>query len=232
MSIVRTIQPLLNKAMYLNGVNAYISVPTIKLDGNLTIMFLFAPTNIAKGRQNPVYKKYWADFAITLEPDGAMSAYHGDNVSSGRYANLYKFWPTNTFKNNVWSFPAYVRRAGLRRVEAYVNGSLVNQTTYTIDSVASTDPITIGRGYAGYFQGYISTVLIYKDYALTQPQIVHNTINPNNPIRDGLVLWLDARACDASKGVCYDLSGNSNNGTMYNVSIVTLPNQIAPGMVM
>jgi len=224
----RTAQPPLNKAMYFNGTNAYISVPSIKLDRDLTIMFLFAPTNIAKSRQNPVHKKYWADFAITLETNGSMSAYHGDNVSGGRYFG-WNPWPASTFKNNVWSFPAYVRRAGLRRVEAYVNGSLVNQTTYTIDPVASTDPITIGTGYAGYFQGYISTILIYKDYALTQSQIVHNTQNPNNPIRDGLVLWLDARACDTSKNVCWDLSGNGNHGTMYNVQIVSLPNPVRVG---
>jgi hypothetical protein len=72
-------------------------------------------------------------------------------------------------------------------------------------------------------------ILVYSR-SLSGPEVLHNMLNPNNPIRDNLVLWLDARACDTSRNVCYDLSGNNNHGTMYNVSIVTLPNQIAPGM--
>jgi hypothetical protein len=98
----------------------------------------------------------------------------------------------------------------------------------------NTQNIYIGseKGGGRFFQGFIAQVLIYKDKALSVFEIQHNMLNSNNPVRDGLVLWLDVRACDASKNICYDLSGNGNHGTMYNVSIVTLPNQIAPGMVM
>jgi len=80
------------KALQFDGIDDYVSIATIPLDKDLTIVFWFEPTNITKGRQNSIHKKYWADFALTLEPDGAMSYYHSNNSNSSIYfGTLMKF---------------------------------------------------------------------------------------------------------------------------------------------
>jgi len=69
--------------------------------------------------------------------------------------------------------------------------------------------------------GYIYNVLIYN-FALSQSQIQYNMANPDNPIRDGLLLWLQADPAYISGNTWYDLSGNNNNGTIYGATLVQL----------
>lgn len=112
-----------------------------------------------------------------------------------------------------------------------IDGTLYGTTTFTKRRAVYPRPIELGcRVHAHSFTKiYIAQLLVYRGRMLSAPEIVHNMLNPSNPVRDGLVLWLDARACDPARGVCYDLSGNGNHGTMYNVQVVQLPNPVRVG---
>jgi len=249
----RTAQPQLNKAMYFNGVNACVVIPlTIYGWSAITIQEWIYPYH---PKANTAWSKFsmigdcWVDYPsvfwvadngydytrmelafVTRKPDG---------TSRGYGFSIYAY-------RNSWVNTA--RRFSLsdRTLVGYVNGGKVY--TASIPSTEKTilewnpDTATYPWRYKRFVLGaniwgdenmkmMQGNILIYSR-ALSASEINHNMSNPNNPIRDGLVLWLDARACDTSKNICYDLSGNNNHGTMYNVSIVTLSNQIAPGMVM
>jgi hypothetical protein len=80
---------------------------------------------------------------------------------------------------------------------------------------------------SGFKQTYIAQVLIYSR-ALSDSEVKFNYSNPDNPIRNGLVLWLQAdpayiRDIDGD-GVpeWLDLSGFNNHGKIYGASLVEL----------
>jgi len=68
---------------------------------------------------------------------------------------------------------------------------------------------------------YIASVMIYSR-ALSAVEIAWNYDNPNNPIRDGLVLWLHWDSIDISSGKWRDKSGNGNDGTIYGSTLVQI----------
>jgi hypothetical protein len=87
--------------------------------------------------------------------------------------------------------------------------------------------VYIGRDYWNYARVFISNVLIYSR-ALSDSEILFNYNNPDNPIRNGLVLWLQAdpsyiRDVDGD-GVLewIDLSGYGNHGKIYGARLVEL----------
>ena len=63
-----------------------------------------------------------------------------------------------------------------------------------------------------YFDGYISFVRVYER-ELTDRERQYNMLNYHNPVRDGLVLWLDFEEGCGDK--VYDKSGRGNHGTIY-----------------
>jgi hypothetical protein len=72
-----------------------------------------------------------------------------------------------------------------------------------------------------FFLGFIAQVLIYSR-ALSGSEIQYNYQNPNNPITNGLVLWLQADPKYISGNTWLDLSGYGNNGTIYNAQLIQL----------
>jgi hypothetical protein len=87
-----------------------------------------------------------------------------------------------------------------------------------------------------YYPGFIAQVLIYSR-ALSDSEIRWNYQHFENPVRDGLVLWLQAdpqhvRDIDGD-GVLewVDLSGNGNHGKIYGATLVNLaktPARVTP----
>jgi len=191
-----------------DGVTGYINVASISpslLIKDLTIVFWLYPTNIQKGRQNPIDKAYWAEFAITLEPDGGMHYYHG-NGSTYNYAT----WPSGTFLNNAWQLVSVTRNISGTTVKVYKNGKIVSSTSFSLYPATSTNPIKIGSGYAGYFQGSIANVQIYNT-ALTPQEIqyLYQQGLGGGPVRlQNLVAWWPLN------GDAKDYSGNNNHGTI------------------
>jgi hypothetical protein len=93
----------------------------------------------------------------------------------------------------------------------------------------NTLALNIGRQVclAEYAHGYISQVLAYTR-ALSDSEILFNYSNPDNPVRDGLVLWLRAhpdyiRDIDGDGLLEWlDLSGFNNHGKIYGARLVEL----------
>jgi len=224
----RTAQPQLNKAMYFNGVNAYINVASsssLALSSQFTLVgwFLFPPgISGAKGvvQKNQQVGDY--DYMLYLSLAGYPSVYFKNPAGTAFYV-MY----TVDHRDNSWHY--WTGTFDGRYLKMYTDATLrVTTDTGGTTVRTSSTPLTIGYGWNYYVKMFSSQVLIYSR-ALSSSEIIHNMLNPNNPIRDGLVLWLDARACDTSKNICYDLSGNGNHGTMYNVQIVTLSNPVRVG---
>jgi hypothetical protein len=76
-------------------------------------------------------------------------------------------------------------------------------------------------------QTYIAQTLIYSR-ALSDSEVQWNYVNPDNPVRDGLVLWLQAHP-DYIKDIdgdglleWIDLSGFNNHGKIYGATLVKL----------
>lgn len=81
--------------------------------------------------------------------------------------------------------------------------------------------------YGFYFQGYIAQVLVYSR-ALSDSEIRFNYINPYNPVRNGLILWLQAdpqyiKDIDGDGLLEWlDLSGFNNHCKIYGARLVEL----------
>ena len=234
MSIVRTIQPQLNRAMYFNGTNAYINAghaDSINIVNAITVeawvMFLRDPKlDSYSGILGKTYFD-WKGYTLQTGPYTGKLMFTLGIAIEWISVNSNTVFARGVFYHVVGTFDR-------KTLKLYTNGTL-DCTPVSYSGTIAEDPtkdLAIGMvpdGRTKYVNALIPLVRIYKDKALSDSEVRHNMLNPNNPIRDGLVLWLDARACDTSKNVCWDLSGNGNHGTMYGVQIVSLPNQVVVG---
>jgi hypothetical protein len=130
----------------------------------------------------------------------------------------------NAVQPNVWNYGVAVVNGSSSSLwlngQKVVSGFLLNFT--------KTDYVYIGT-MAGqhYFIGYIAQVLIYSR-TLSDSEILWNYLYPDNPVRNGLVLWLQAdpqyvKDIDGD-GVLewVDLSGFNNHGKIYGARLVQL----------
>jgi len=139
--------------------------------------------------------------------------------TDGRYATIYSLTRPQT---NVWYCLALV--VDTNSATLYVNAKLDASESYN-NIVKSTGTIDVGRlaNVADeYFPGLINEILIYSR-ALSQNEIAWNYNNPDNPVRDGLVLWFHWDSIDIRAGKWYDKSGYGNHGTIYGATLVELP---------
>jgi len=231
MSIVRTIKPQLNKALYFNGVNSYIFIARNTITDNIGLNFSVFVWISTRDTGSAGWGKAWIidkDIPGTRTDDWFFGINYGKE-----YLVLgdKEYYSTDVIADGAFHFIGF-SRARYQSVLLFWDGKTAAFSDPGYD-MRNTQNIYISseKGSGRFFQGYIAQILIYYR-VLSQAEIQHNMRNPSNPISDGLILWLDARACDTTKNICYDLSGNGNHGTMYNISIVTLSNQIYPGMVM
>jgi hypothetical protein len=115
-------------------------------------------------------------------------------------------------------------------VSYYVNASLISTPSLPRYQPGST---TLGIGTHPVGPPYVPAktfmvrVLLYSR-ALTDSEVRWNYINPDNPVRNGLVLWLQAHP-DYIKDIdgdglleWLDLSGNNNHGKIYGATLVKL----------
>ena len=114
-----------------------------------------------------------------------------------------------TPKENVWYHLVGVYDGEFR---VYLNGELRNRK-YIGDPIDKYDtPLWIARWYYKRMNVIIAFIRIYNR-ALSESEIRYNLLNYHNPIRDGLILWLDFEEGHGDK--VYDKSGYGNHGTIY-----------------
>ena len=110
----------------------------------------------------------------------------------------------------------------------YVDGELIAEKDFYASVTYINDyPLTIGRycNYNGqYFKGRILLMRLYSR-DLSDDEIAYNHDNPQSPIINGLVLWLNFD--EGSGSTVYDRSGYNNHGTIYGASWVEIPSNIS-----
>jgi len=113
---------------------------------------------------------------------------------------------------NTWNH--YVMTLDGPVLRGYINGELKAERADVPEAGMNTVDLFIGQTVFGSFRivGFISEVRIYNR-PLTPDEVLWNYLHPDDPVRDGLVLWL--RMDEGYGDTVYDLSGLGNNGTIY-----------------
>jgi hypothetical protein len=215
-------------AMYFNGVNSEVKVPASMLRNVLvdraTFMFWVNCFDASTYRRVFQVDSYY--FVLNLET----------LVGSSRLMRLALGNPTAgqiaIFSDKPVSLGAFFHvTAWFERptMKMYINGVQQSQTATYNGSLywGEATFIWIGVGYIYYWLGLISQALSYSR-ALSDYEIQWNYLYPDNPVRDGLVLWLQADP-DYIKDIdgdgvleWIDLSGFGNHGKIYGASLVQL----------
>jgi hypothetical protein len=228
MSIVRTIQTPLNKALYFDGVDDRVDLgSSLTLVTDFTVLLWVSIVTHRASWTGVAGNTIWIDRNWWVILGSAWSygievgvAFTGGIVSGGVGAP----------GASTWAHVGLSKSGNI--VKGYYNGVLSGTWTGSGDYKLDVNvKVGIGaRNGAGYApSNVVVSQFLFYSRPLSDTEIRWNYSNPNNPVRDGLVLWLDARACDASKNTCYDLSGNNNHGTIYGAQVVTLPSPVRAG---
>ncbi|MEM4684455.1 MAG: LamG domain-containing protein [Thermosphaera sp.] len=212
-------------AMYFDGVDDYVRTASqIALSTPLTVVAWFnhidkfnsltLVANAKTGSQSLGFRFYinsWPtmDRRLIIEIGTGTSG-------SGVYA------PANTVQPGVWNHGVAVMSGSSSSL--WLNGQKIRSGS--LFDFTKTDYIYIGAMVDLYYlSGYIAQVLIYSR-ALSDSEISYNYLYPDNPIRDGLVLWLRADPNNVkdidNDGIneWIDLSGYNNHGKIYGASLV------------
>jgi len=214
-------------AMYFDGVDDYVLVPhspSLYLTSFSVVMW----ANALYGGLNNDYNRF-IEKGGWQAPDGGFDievAGEGPTTEANflvwRGGYWYGLHPLNyPFIDSL--FHHIVFMYDNLYIWVYIDGVLRGSTSVSAYT-PSTEPITIGKNCmlnAGYLNGYISQVLIYSR-TLSDSEVQQDYLNPDNPVTDGLVLWLQADPAYISGNTWYDLSGNNNNGTIYGATLVQL----------
>jgi hypothetical protein len=217
---------VINKyALSFDGVDDYVLIAdssSLNPQGPFTIFIWMKSNTNYVGTNGPVFID---------KRGGAASGYAIYNWGSGfvisvflsgnRYYNIFPIdW-------NVLQWHQYVAVWDGTNTILYIDAVLKGSKPATGTMGVNTLPLYIGiyQGVSYPFNGLISRILIYSR-ALNQIEIQWNYNNPDDPVRNGLVLWLFAhpdyvRDIDGD-GIneWIDLSGNNNNGKIYGAKLV------------
>jgi hypothetical protein len=125
---------------------------------------------------------------------------------------------------NTWNFLTLRYSVGVGAL--YVNGVLKAQASARL--AHTTESLFVGAYQSSTgIPAYIAQVLLYSR-PLSDSEILFNYNNPDNPVRNGLVLWLQAHP-DNIKDIdgdgvpeWLDLSGYNNHGKIYGATLVKL----------
>ena len=184
----------------------------LQITGDQTIEMWIKPTVLGT-RQNPFNKAYGGEGAITLEGDGTINYYYG---TSGRSARPFQQLMTTTnISAGSWVHIAIVRdlsnpQGGTLRW--YINGVASGSATATYAAAKkSAEPVLIGKGYAGNFEGLIDEVRIWN--RARSGSEIKETMN-HRLIGDELGLAGYWRFDEAAGTQVKDLTRNGNHGTL------------------
>ena len=207
--------PTARSAVSFNGVNQYVEVPTTVVTPGSTSLTVLA----------------WASFnAIPYEVQMIVKQGYGYvNGAYYIYTQYEKYYRAvlrgtdgvSITLPGVVVYPSTWYFLGLRydgsEVSLWINAEKRISASFS-SPIGVNEPTRIGHPYgiSGiYLNGLVSGVLIYSR-ALTGEEILWNYYYPDNPVRNGLVLWLHYDTIDTANNKWYDKSGFGNHATLYN----------------
>jgi hypothetical protein len=213
-------------AMYFDGVDDYVrTVSTISLSTPITVVVWFS--HIDKYNMLTLVANSGAGLSALGFRFFVNTYFSQDRrlvIEVGTGSLGSKLVSSVNAVQPVWNYGVVVVNGGSSLLwlngQKVVSGSLLDFT--------KTDYIFIGIMAVAYcFIGYIAQVLVYSR-ALSDSEILWNYLYPDNPVRNGLVLWLKAdpqyiKDID-NDGILewLDLSGYNNHGKIYGASLVQL----------
>ena len=168
---------------------------------------------------------------VLISPGAGQLAYDGLYLEIGpnniwMAASGGPLYATLSLSTNTWYHVTWVKN-GPTTGYIYLNGNQLS-TTGTIGAMANTAAdFRLGAFKQGGFnlKGQMPSVLMYNR-ALSASEVLQNYQaeqyrfeTPAGPVTNGLLLYWDAGNLDSYPGTgttIYDLSGNGNNGTLYN----------------
>ena len=195
----------------------------------------YVSTNLVQTFTNELTVETW--YRGTKTTRNHLWNFYGNNLNcnfNDSGYSLWMYWEGNG-GNRIWFTSPNFTDGNIHHLVFRHSGS-INQIYFdgqllTPDLTAGTQTFT-GVGGSGYdianspvFGGNVYTNRVYNR-ALTADEILQNYQaeqyrfeTPAGPVTNGLVLYLDAGNLDSYPGTgttIYDLSGNGNNGTLYN----------------
>jgi len=217
----RRVQKVPPQALFFDGVDDYVVVPhsgllDVQPGNKITIVMyaMFTGWQVGHILGAPIDKRSEGTANYNWEYD---SSYMLMRIHAG--GTKYIIWVPHSL--NVWNHYAMVLNGSW--LGGYLNGELKASRNDVPQTKGNTQNLLIGVSVYGgfYVRGYIAQVLIYSR-ALSPDEIAWNYNYPDNPIRNGLVLWLHWDSIDPAKGVWYDKSGFGNHGKIYGATLVKI----------
>jgi hypothetical protein len=162
-----------------DGTDDYVNVSnssSLQLTDSMTISCWFMPSNYASARQGLVGRNGLNEYTITLEQGGSASFYFASVGQPGDYFNGASFRPFGQ-ENNVFQQLTIVRDYNTNIVYFYKNGVQVSTGSQSLSGTAkptaTSNPMTIGYGNGGYYNGRVASIKLYNR-ALTASEIQQN----------------------------------------------------------
>jgi hypothetical protein len=160
--IPQQIEGFTGYAQRFDGVDDYINIgdtEPLRIGEDLSINMWLYPV-LTNNRQNPYAKAYGGEGTITQEPADYFNFYYG--TAGGNTSPYQGFNSSGTVTEGEWNYVSLVRDlSGEMKLSWYINGV---RTAYANANFTyaqpSPLPATIGKGYAGRYNGYIDELWI------------------------------------------------------------------------
>jgi len=224
----RVIKILFRYAMSFDGINDYVVVPNSDnlLNGLKSASILVWVRTLALSP----YHRFIAGWRNDVNSDFYILHYHRADYLEMRArtaSGLRDLTPSFAGYYDKWTHIAFVRDGTV--LKAYFNGALVASRGDMYDEPwGPSSNFSLGVRVVrldSYYDGLIAQACAYSR-ALSAEEVALNYANPDNPVKNGLVLWLQADPQNIKDidgdGVLewIDLSGFGNHGKMYGATLV------------
>jgi hypothetical protein len=164
--------------VYFDGTNDYVDVPySSTMDFSLAqtiCMWMKPATGESGGRKNPYNHAYGGSGTITHENGTNFNYFFGTNGGNNTpYVGI-----TSGFSvaENELAYVVVTRSQSLNVCRWYKNGvwdNISNSAAGYSTTANSTNNITLGNGYAGYYIGNLYSIAVYNKY-LTAEEVLQN----------------------------------------------------------
>jgi len=185
------------------------------IDNAYTVMTWVRVTDIDAGNNIVNRASTYDDgYALNIQTNGKLSLLsHANGNTNGDFSSI------KTITENESTCVGFIWHDTYQAL--IINGAINRERNVTHEPPSTSDDFIIGghgKWWSYYLHGYATQILAYNR-RLEPWEIAYNYHNPKNPIRKGLVLWLDPDSVSGSTWA--DKSGNGNDGTIHGATLKT-----------